>query len=161
MTRRKGTRPEQFAGPFQDYEEIPQRYRLETYAGQYQDRKTWQRYCETTLFEGHDTKYMRQRAQRAGNSWLSHMQQEGRHHALATPRQANRWCHALLESDRTRRTCYEVYYIRIYQFYDHLKASCHHPHLYNPLLVAAIQYPPSRHLWEYRIDTRPEVVSRE
>lgn len=161
MTRRKGTQPEQFAGPFQHYCDIPPRYRLETYTGDYQNRPTWQRYCEDVLFEAHNSEYMRDKARKASDSWKSHMHHEGRHHALATPAQANRWCRHLLEGDRSRRTCYEHYFVRIYQFYDHLKTSCRHPHLYNPLLIAAIEFEPARYLWQYRIDQRPEVVSRE
>jgi len=161
MTRRKGTKPEQFAGVFQQYGEIPQRYHLETYAGQYQDQDTWTSYCDDVLFEEHDSKHMRQAARKAGGSWLTHMEKQGRHHALATPQHADAWCQKLLDGDRVRRTCYEQYFVRIYQFYDYLKQNHQHPHLYNPLLLAAIEYDTARHLWMFRIDTRPEAVSRE
>lgn len=161
MSRRKGTRPEQFAGPFQEYSQIPHRYRLETYTGQYRDRDTWDRYRDDVLFEKYDSTHMRTVARKAGKSWLKHMQRRSRHHALATPQGAEIWCQQLLNGDRTRRTCYEQYYVRIYQFYDHLKESCRHPHLYNPLLLAAIEYDAARSIWMYRVDTRPEVVSRE
>lgn len=161
MTRRKGTTPEQFAGAFQSYSEIPTRYRLETYSNQYRGEATWTRYCEDVLFEAHDSTHMRDVAEKAGRSWRAHMEQRGRHHALATPVDANTWCRQLLEGDRCRRTCYEQFFVRIYQFYDHLKSNCHHPHLYNPLLVAAIEHDAAREIWMYRIDSRPEVVSRE
>lgn len=161
MTRRKGTKPEQFAGAFQQYSEIPSRYRLETYSGQYQGRDTWMCYRDQVLLEEHDSKHMRQAARKAGDSWLTHMEKQGRHHALATPQDANSWCQKLLDGDRVRRTCYEHYFVRIYQFYDYLKENHLHPHLYNPLLLAAIEYEAARDIWMYRIDTRPEVVSRE
>ena len=161
MTRRKGTKPEQFAGAFQQYSEIPRRYRLETYAGQYRGQDTWGSYCDQVLFDEYDSNHMRRAARKAGDSWLSHMQTQGRHHALATPHDANLWCQELLDGDRSRRTCYEHYFVRIYQFYDYLKQNHRHPHLYNPLLLAAIEYDTARHLWMFRIDTRPEAVSRE
>lgn len=88
------------------------------------------------------------------------MRQQGRHHALAKPEHVDEWCQNLQE-DRTRQTCYQSYYIRIYHFYDYLKESCRHPHLYNPLLLAAIEYDTTRDLWMYRVDSRPEVVGRE
>lgn len=160
MTRRKGTKPEQFAGPFQNYREIPARYRLETYAAQYRGDETWDRYCKDVLFKKYDSDYMRDNARKAGDSWLSHMDEQGRHHALATPQDANVWCGNLLD-DRTRQTCYEQYFVRIYQFYDHLKSSYRHPHLYNPLLLAAIKYDAARQIWMHCIDTRPEVFPRE
>ncbi len=161
MSRRKGTKPEQFAGAFQQYSEIPPRYRLETYTGQYQAQDTWDRYCSEILLEEYDSKHMRKVARKAGDSWLSHMEKQGRHHALATPLDANLWCEKLLDGDRVRRTCYEQYYVRVYQFYDYLKQNHQHPHLYNPLLLAAIEYETARNLWMYRVDARPEVVSRE
>lgn len=160
MTRRKGTKPEQFAGVFQDYGEIPARYRLETYASQYRGEETWEHYCNDVLFEEFDSDYMRENARKAGDSWLSHMNQRGRHHALATPQDANAWCEKLLNG-RSQRTCYEHYFVRIYQFYDYLKNCYRHPHLYNPLLVAAIEYDAARHVWMYRVDARPEVLPRE
>jgi len=161
MTRRKGTEPEVFAGPFQHFEEIPPRYRLETYAPQYRGQSTWTHYCEDVLFEQHESDHMQKTAQKAGRSWRNHMQDRNQHHAIATPEGANVWCQKLLDGERCRRTCYEQYFIRIYQFYDYLKGSCQHPHLYNPLLLAAVEYDEARYLWGYRIDTRPEEVSRE
>jgi hypothetical protein len=161
MKRRKGTEPEQYAGPFQSYAEIPPRYRLENYAGQYQDEDTWTHYCEESLFREYDSNHMRKVARKAENSWLDHMEQRGCHHALATPEAANDWCKVLLNGNRVRRTCYEQFYVRIYQFYDWLREDSRHPHLYNPLLLSAINYKAARHLWMYRIDSRPEEVTRE
>lgn len=161
MTRRKGTKPEQFAGPFQSFSDIPPRYQLEIYSNRYESMETWEQYCEDILFETHDSTHMRNVAEKAGQSWRAHMEQRGRHHALATPADANEWCKKLLSEGRCRRTCYEQYFVRIYQFYDHLKTSHRHPHLYNPLLLAAIEYEAARYIWMFRVDTRPEVVSRE
>lgn len=160
MTRRKGTKPEQFAGAFQRFSEIPTRYRLNTYASKYRGKDTWTQYCNEILFEEYDSDHMQKTAQKAGRSWLDHMESRGRHHALATPQDADEWCKQLL-AGRKRRTCYEQYFVRIYHFYNHLKTSCRHPHLYNPLLLAAIEYETARHLWMYRIDTRPEVTPRD
>lgn len=161
MSRRKGTQPEQYAGVFQEYSSIPARYRLETYKNQYDGKNTWESYRDNVLLVNHDTKSMRQKARLAGDSWQEHMQDRGRHHALATPADANAWCKELLDTGSTRRHCYEYYFLRIYDFYDHLKTNADHPHLYNPLLMAAINYDAARQLWMHRIDRRPEVVGRE
>ena len=160
MTRRKGTKPEEFGGVYQSYSEIPTRRRLETYAEQYRDEDTWHRYCSEILFEEFDSQHIRDSARKAGQSWLAHMDDRDSHHALATPDDADTWSQKLLNG-RKRRTCYEQYFVRIYQFYDHLKKSYQHPHLYNPLLIAAINYETTRHLWRYRVDSRPEVRSRD
>lgn len=42
MSEIRGTSPEEYAGAFQHFEEIPYRYRLETYESQYQGRNTWE-----------------------------------------------------------------------------------------------------------------------
>ena len=161
MTRRKGTTPEQYAGVFQQYDSIPARYRLETYSGHYRDENTWNRYCEQVLFERFDSDYIRKSARRAGDSWLNHMTGEESHHALATPKHVDCWCDKLLNKDRNRRTCYENYFVRIYNFYEYLKSSYRHPHHYNPLLLAAIEFETTRYIWLYRVESRPEVVDRE
>lgn len=160
MSRRKGTEPDQYAGAFTSYEEIPQRYRLSTYAGQYRGEDTWEEYLQAELVGQRSEKYIRD-ARRGGSSWRQHMQSRNRHHALATPADANAWAEELLDSDRSFETCYKNYFIRIYRFYDWLKHSHQHPHHYNPLLLAAIEYDASHRLWMYRIDKRPEVVNRE
>lgn len=159
---RKGVRPEQYAGAFQRYEDIPDRYRLETYAQQYRGEDTWQQYRDEVLLPSHDfSKTIKRTARTGGNSWLDHMDEQGRHHALATPADVDEWSQKLLDGDRTRRYCYEHYFVRIYQFYEYLKTSYPHPHLYNPFLLAAIEYETTRNLWMYRVDSRPEVVDRE
>lgn len=159
---RKGTQPEQYAGAFHRYEEIPERYRLETFAQQYRGEETWQEYRDEVLFPKHDySRTIKRTARTGGNSWLEHMEERDRHHALAKPSDVEEWSEELLNGDRTRRYCYETYFVRIYQFYDYLKESYRHPHLYNPLLLAAIEYETTRHLWMYRVDSRPEVVERD
>lgn len=162
MSSRKGIQPEQYAGAFQQYEDIPDRYRLETYSQQYSGDDTWQQYRDGVFLPEHDySNHAQKTARTAGNSWLDHMSEQGRHHALATPSDVDDWTQNLLNGERTRRHCYEHYFVRILQFYEHLKTSYQHPHLYNPLLLAAIEYEATRHLWMYRVDSRPEVVDRE
>ncbi|SNR64815.1 hypothetical protein SAMN06264855_12721 [Halorubrum vacuolatum] len=161
MTRPKGTKPEEFSGVYQSYSDIPVRYRLETYADSYQNKETWNDYCSEVLFAKFDSNHIRDTAKKAGKSWLAHMDARGRHHALATPLDVDTWSQELMNGNRNRRTCYEQYFVRIYQFYDYLKQSYQHPHLYNPCLIAAINYETTRYLWDYRVDVRPEVRPRE
>lgn len=163
MTTRKGIRPEQYAGPFQSYSEIPARYRLETYTADYAGEDTWQEYVENVLYEEHgeDSLQIQRTLRRGGKSWLEHMAARDRHHALARPEDVAAWCRDLQDSDRARRTTYECYFVRVYEFYDYLKRSYRHPHVYNPVLLAAIDDEATRDLWAYRVDSRPEVVDRE
>lgn len=155
MTVKKGSSPEEYAGAIQHFDEIPERYRLETYAGQYRGDNTWRRYVDEVLLEEYDSDRIRQTARLGGESWLEHMADRARHHALATPEDVNEWCEMHLE-ERARKTIYEYYFLRVYDFYDHLKHSHQHPHLYNPFLLAAIDYEATRYVWLFRIDRRRE-----
>lgn len=150
MTRQKPETPEKYAGTMQHFDEIPTRYRLDTYASEYRGDNTWERYVEEVLLEDYDSERMRQTARLGGESWLEHMASRPRHHALATPEDVEAWCQKLLE-EKARKTCYEYYFVRVYDFYDHLKSSCHHPHLYNPFLLAAIEFEATRHIWMHRL----------
>ncbi len=163
MTRPKGTRPEQYAGVFQSYEEIPNKYRLETFTTEYRNEATWDNYVTEVLYGEQDSpsKALRKTVRLAGDSWQDHMEEQNRHHALATPSNVETWTQKLTSNGWTRKTCYEHYFVRIYQFYDYLRSSYRHPHLYNPALLAAIEYETTRNLWMYRVDTRPEVNTRE
>lgn len=162
MNRRKGIHPEQYAGVYQRYDDIPDRYRLETYAPQYEGEDTWQAYVDDVLVPTHEpvSDWMRKSIWLAGESWLEHMDDREPHHALARPVDAEAWCRDLLDG-RAKKTCYELYFVRIYQFYDHMVRVSSHPHVYNPLLLAAIEYEHAETVWRYRIETRPEAVDRE
>ncbi len=155
MSEIRGTSPEEYAGAFQHFEEIPYRYRLETYESQYQGQNTWEEYAKNVVLTEHDTDVMQQRLRLAGDSWHDHMDARGRHQAVATIEDIESWCKDLI-ADRARRTVYGYYFLRVYNFYDHLKYSTDHPHLYNPVLLAATRYPASRKIWMYRVDKRSQ-----
>ncbi|WP_226483099.1 hypothetical protein [Natrinema amylolyticum] len=87
------------------------------------------------------------------------MEDRGRHHALASPRDVEAWCDTLLE-DKVPKTCYEYYFLRIYDFYDYLKTDFQHPHLYNPVLLAAINHSAARTIWMVRVKRRREKAAK-
>lgn len=153
MERQKPTTPEGYAGVFQSYDDIPERYRLETFASQYEGEATWQQYVDNVLFNEYDvpSRTLRSTTRSAGNSWRTHMAERGRHHALAAPVDVEAWCQQLLELDLSHHTCYAHYFVRIYRFYEYLMNSYQHPHLYNPMLLAAIEHEGAHHIWEYRL----------
>lgn len=155
MSSTKPATPEAYAGVFQQYDDIPARYRLETYVHQYQGDDTLDQYLEQVYFKDKTevTDSMRCRVQRFRDSWMGHMDERGQHHALATPKDVDTWCQTLLERCNAR-TSYLSYYYRIYNFYDYLKTSYQHPHLYNPLLIAAIEFESTYEIWSHRIKDR-------
>lgn len=126
------------------------------YEEQYWGQDTWQQYVNDVLFDGSppvDGQMIR-RYQLTKDSWVDHMETRGRHHALATPQDVMEWCRKLLAGDRTVKTCYKNYYARVYAFYDYLQSSYEYPHLYNPLLLAAVEYEPVRQIWKQRVAAR-------
>jgi hypothetical protein len=154
MTQIRGTKPEQYAGAFQHFDEIPQRYRLDNFAARYRGQDVWDRFTEQFL-EQHDSERIRRTLRLSGDSWLEHMHERDRHHALATPEDANEWCEKL-RRQKARRTAYEYYFVRVYDFYNYLKSNFQHPHLYNPFLLAAINYDSARYIWMFRIERRTQ-----
>jgi hypothetical protein len=154
--KQKPTTPEGHAGIFRSYDDIPARYRLETYAQHYEDDDTLTTYYEEVYFPRYApvSEWMETKAERARDSWQNHMTRQDRHHALATPSHVASWCDVLLDTC-SPETAYKSYFRRIYNFYDWLKASYKHPHLYNPLQIAAIEYETTYEIWHYRVKIRP------
>jgi hypothetical protein len=156
MTELKPTTPEAHAGIFHCHADIPARYRLETYASYYEREDTLDRYLNQVYFKKKPevSDSIQRRAHRFRDSWIDHMEDRDRHHALATSEDVNTWCQILLERC-TARTSYKTYYCQIYNFYEYLKTSYRHPHLYNPLLLAAIEHEPTYEIWTHRVKERP------
>ena len=149
----EATTPEEYAGAIQHLEPIPTQYRLDTYSPYYRGENTWEQYVKNVLLKKHPSDRMRQAARLSGDSWCEHMEGRARHHALATPEDVEAWSKRLM-TERSRKTNYEYYFIRVYNFYEYLKRHSEHPHLYNPFLLAAIEYDMTRHIWSLRIDRR-------
>ena len=76
------------------------------------------------------------------------MEGSGRHHALATPEDAEGFAAWLLNQYSTR-TSYN-YWRLVYQLYEWLRWHTDHPHVYTPVLMAAVEYSATAELWEFR-----------
>lgn len=138
-------------GVFKRYADVSPRYRLGRLAASYADRDVWAEYAETEgIFETSDRQ--RQDRERAIESWKQHMADRGQHHALATPEDVNEWCESLL-ADRKPKTVYNPYWITLAQFYDWLMYHTEHQHVYNPFLMAAVEYAdgPVGAVWEAKV----------
>lgn len=148
---------EAHSGVFNSYSEIPARYRLQTYTQHYQGENTLRRYLEEVYFPKHTpvSEWMQKNAGRVRRSWVDHMEQRGRHHALATPEDVDSWFEELLEQC-SAETCYKTYFRRIFNFYQYLEHSYRHPHTYNPVLLAAINFESTRRIWKFRVKIRSQ-----
>jgi hypothetical protein len=144
----KSLDPRDRLGVYKSLAEVPDRYRLHFHADAYRDRDVWQEFCEE--FEYGQGSYARfeEEVDRAGDRWRAHMAGRGRHHALAVPADVEAWCAALLD-DCSERRAFD-YWLRVNRFYDWLLWHPDHPHVYNPVLMAAASGGAAAAVWAYK-----------
>jgi len=150
------TNPEDRLGVYKHIDDLPTHHRLRQYADEYAGRDVWKEYVEeTNLYERYSSPRFKPATARAVDSWKTHVEERGRHHALATPADINTWCGELL-TDRSNRTVYNLYWTRLATFYDWLRWHTDHPHTYDPFLMAAHEYTDSAagHVWVGKIGQR-------
>lgn len=150
MKRTKSQRPEDRIGIYEHFDEIPQRHRLAQYCDQYRGRDVWQEFCLEHEFGPDDSDHFRRSVNRVGRSWSDHMNEQGRHVALASPSHVERWCQYLLD-DKSRATAYN-YWFRIKRFYEWLTWHTDHPHRYSPVMLAVVAGGASREIWNVKIE---------
>lgn len=154
MSQKQGRspNPNKRMGIFKELEEVPERYRFHQYSGSYQGKDTYEEFLDEKLLpqypDATDKHY--RSIHRAGEEWKAHMEEQGRHHALATPKDVEEWVEKLIE-DITVGTTYAHYWVRIYGFYSWLQTHPHHPHAYHPVLMAVAKYPNSLEVWNYKM----------
>lgn len=150
MVRSKSKCPSDRIGVYKYLEDVPDRYRLSQHASAYKGRDVWEEFLTNHLFEKYNTKRFKEDVRRAGERWKDHMTEQDRHHALATPLHVEAWCKELVAQYKMR-TAYNEYWVRIERFYDWLQWHTEHPHVYQPVLMAADQYDASGQIWEEKL----------
>lgn len=145
--------PAERLGVYKALDQVPDRYRLQNHANAYGGRDVWDEFLTGHLFEKYDSERFKEEARRAGRYWKEHMDSRGRHHALATPADIESWVAGLLD-DRKVKTAYNCYWVRIERFYSWLQWHTEHPHVYNPVLMAATDGEASGAVWEEKMARR-------
>lgn len=145
----KAATPSGNMGVYKRLDDVPSHRRLARFAGEYDGRDTWRVFVE----ENHPVRsdYKDEELRRFEKRWKGHMADRGRHHALATPEDVEKFCAERVE-ENTLSTAYKTYWRRLENFYQWLQTHPDHPHVYHPPLMAAAEYPNAAKLWEYRID---------
>lgn len=146
MRRRKSPYPSDRIGVFKHLADVPAHHRLKQYTDEYADRDVWQEFCLEGEYDQSPTDEFRAEVDRVGDRWKAFMTHRGRHHALATPADVEAWCQTLLEEGSPRRA--HDYWIRIRRFYDWLQWHTEHPHIYHPVVMAAIEYEGAGRIWQ-------------
>lgn len=138
--------PQDRLGVFKALPDVPDSRRFHQYARTYSERDTWGAYRATVSLS--DT--MSEEWQRFIRRWKTHMDEQGRHHALATPADVEAWSVALLGRFGVDRS-YQHWNV-IEGFYDWLKWHTDHPHAYNPFHMAANDLDSAaREIWSYKM----------
>lgn len=149
-TKQRPTDPTEQMGIFKTLADVPDRYRLKQHAAAYDGRDVWEQYLSEDLFNRVTGERGREDARRAGQRWKDHMAERGRHHALAMPEDVDEWADMLNAQYSPRQSAY--YWTKIEQFYGWLQYHTEHPHVYNPVLMAAVGQSPAHTVWEHKID---------
>lgn len=148
---KKGLRedPVDNLGVFKSLEEVPDFYRLSTYSVEYEDRDVWAEWIdeEKNDLAKSTRKYKYGRAEKL---WKSHMEGRGRHHALANPSDVESFLADQLDQVQ-KETVWNTRYDQLYQFYNWLMFHTDYLHVYNPVLMAAVDGEAAREMWDYRV----------
>lgn len=132
---------------FENFEDIPPRYRLVNYADRYRGVEVWDDFANDHYSLDDCSEYHARRVQWASECWKEFCSSRDRHYALATPRMVDDWTVTLLE-DVKPETAYTAYITYVNSFYRYLRYHIDHPHCYNPVLFAVRMFPTSRSVWE-------------
>lgn len=138
--RGKPANPAKRMGVFKRLSEVPTRYRLSTYAVSYEGRDVWKEYM-TDRDGTFSSENIRYRTNRAGRRWQEYMEDSSRHYALPLPEDVEGYCAYLLTERVSLTTAYQEYWEYLERFFNWLLYHKDHPHVYNPLLMAVIEYP--------------------
>ena len=145
---KKSLDPADRLGVYKRLSDVPNRYRLHHHAEAYEGRDTWQEFCEEYEYEQGSHERYEEEVDRVGSDWKKHMASSERHHALATPEDVEAWCANLL-ADKSERRTYD-YWLRVNRFYDWLQWHSEHPHVYNPVLMAAVAGDATKRVWRWK-----------
>ena len=138
--------PKERLGYYKTLNDVPDRYRLYRFADRYEGEDTWSWWCETHLYPDAESNGTRKHASLAGRRWRSYTDEHGEaeQHALATTGDVDGFCGWLLtEVGMNRRTAHDHYIRFLERFFDDLNWHVDHPHVYNPVLMAAADANPA------------------
>lgn len=143
--------PHDRLGVFKELSDVPERRRLYRYASVYEGRDTWGNYRATVELSDR----MSEEWARFARRWKAHMEDRGRHHALATPDDVEAWSTELVGRFSTDRA-YQHWNV-IEGFYEWLKWHTDHRHTYNPFHMAVVDPESSaREIWNRKMEKANE-----
>lgn len=141
--------PNDRLGVFKELSDVPDARRFYQYNSTYEGKDTWADY--RAKFDLSDR--MAEEWDRFARRWKDHMEERGRHHALAQPDDVDAWSDWMLSQFSVNRA-YQHWNV-IEGFYDWLKWHTEHPHTYNPFHMAAHKEGSNtREIWQEKMVKR-------
>lgn len=139
--------PHDRLGIFKSLSQVPESRRFHQYGRSYDGEDTWSHYRETVELSDR----MSEEWERFSRRWKGHVEEQGRHHALARPKDVETWSATLLDRFTVDRA-YQHWNV-IEGFYEWLKFHTEHPHTYNPFHMAATESGSNaRQIWSRKIE---------
>lgn len=138
-------------GVYKSIDDVPDRYRLRNNSAAYNGRDVWETWQAKRTAENPSDGFRRY-IDLARRRWKSHMNDRGRHHALATPDDVESFFDWILnEKEWTLETAYQPYFLKVSKFYKWLQWHTDHPHRYNPVLMAAANGDATGEVWNVKV----------
>lgn len=150
----KSLNPVDRLGVYKHLDDIPKRYRLHHHANAYDGSDTWQEFCDKYEYQQASHERYEEEVDRVGDHWRAFMREQSQHHALATPADVEAWCTELL-SELSLRRAYD-YWLRVNRFYQWLQWHADHPHVYNPVMMAAADGDSTGEIWAWKAEQTRE-----
>lgn len=143
---RKTIDPLGYMGVYKELADVPDRYRLTQFSAAFDGRDVWQEYYDQKLSNELSSDSSERRYRLTSESWNEHMDEQGRHHALAKPADVDSWVEVLLD-EYTIKTATGNYWRKLNGFYEWLMWHPEYPHVYNPVWMAAAKDGATRKVW--------------
>lgn len=144
----KSSDPLHRIGVYKTLAQVPDHNRLGNSATAFAGRDVWAEYIDAELSGASES--VLYEAGLVEDSWKAHMQERGRHPALATPADVETWAATLLDRMQTKRA-YNPYWVRLDELYTYLVWHTEYPHSYHPPRMAAGQDGAARQIWDYKV----------
>lgn len=139
-------------GVYQTLEDVPNLYRLSKHEAEYDGVDVWGDWQALRL-ERNTSDRFRQNITRTGRKWKGHMDERGRHHALATPADVEAFFEWIIDDKGWKvSTAYQPYFNQLSTFYDWLLWNVNYPHRYDPVLMAAAAGEFTGKVWQAQIE---------
>lgn len=147
----KSREPQHRIGVYKTLDQVPLHSRLSNSEREFAGRDVWAEYIEHELPDAAET--VQYETELVEESWKDHMEQRGRHPALAQPADVESWFTGLIERMQTKRA-YNPYWVRVDEFYTYLLWHTEYPHSYHPPRMAACGGGATREVWDFKVRER-------